>query len=93
MSIKLETVKVYISINDLDEVDKQRILQHEMGAIAMWHYLFMLHQQNLLPEGQWQQQSKAFKFVSQRQAVRQAWEIVKNTFDKPFHDYVNEILD
>ena len=47
--------------DSLDDVDKQRLIQHETGSINMWEYIFSLHQQNLLSDTRWQQLSWNFK--------------------------------
>jgi hypothetical protein len=78
--------------DSLDYVDKQRLLQHEIGAINMWEYLFSLHQQNLLPEARWQLLKWSFKNFGGRQSLHEAWKFSRGGFDKSFQDFMGQYL-
>ena len=46
-------VKGGLEFESLDEVDKQRMLLFERRPFGLWHELFNLRKQNLLPDATW----------------------------------------
>ena len=77
---------------ELDEVDKQRLLLFEFVGMSSWRRSLELHQQGLLPDQDWQQQLRGIELLSQRQSVRVAWERFRGAFDPEFHELVKNYL-
>ena len=86
-------IKGGTDFNALDEIDKQRVLNHEYGVINMWNYFFYLRQQNLMPDDQWNFQVWGFKNFGKRQSVRETWKIVKGGYEKSFQDFISQYLE
>ena len=86
-------VKGGTDFKSLDEVDKQRIIQFELGAIIVLSELFELWQQNLLPDERWKLQTQVLKHIGQRQSVREVWKMMKDSFNKPFQDCMCQYLE
>ena len=78
---------------NLDPIDKQRIIMFEWQAIAGWHNFFNLRQQRLVTEEQWQEVLWIFENIGRRQAVREAWKIFKGGYSKPFQDFMVQYLE
>ena len=74
----------------LDEVDKQRAILFEQRAIAAWNQLFLLRQDGLVPDSQWQELIWSVKHFGSRQSARQCWSVSKASFGKPFQDFISE---
>jgi hypothetical protein len=72
----------------LDAVDQQRLLFFERRAIILWHHMFTLRQQQLIPDADWQWNEWVIRNVGRRQAVRRSWAIFGGSFEKPFRDYI-----
>ena len=86
-------VKGGADFDSLDEVDKQRIMQFEFGALIMLAELYELRQRNLLPDERWKLQTFIMKNVGQRKSVREVWKIFKGGFNKPFQDFMSQFLE
>ena len=77
----------------LDEVDKARILNHEIGALFMQSHFFALLQSHALPEHIWHRQLWTLKQISRRQSVREAWKIYKDSFEKSFQETCGRYME
>ena len=77
---------------ELDAVDKQRLLLFEFVGMSSWRRSLELHQQGLLPDQEWQQQLRGIELLSKRQSVRAAWERFSVAFDPYFHELVKDCL-
>ena len=75
--------------DSLDNVDKERMLVYERRAIALWHHLFVLRQQKLYADAEWHEAKWMIRNFGQRQANREAWRLVKEAFEKPFQEFVD----
>jgi hypothetical protein len=78
--------------DSLDEVDKQRVLLFEWRAITAWNQLFQLRQDGLMPESQWNELLWAIRNFGRRQSAREAWQVFKDAFGRPFQDFVSEYM-
>ena len=78
--------------DSLDEVDRQRAIFFEYRAIAIWHNVFSLRQQNLYPDSDWRWNEWMIRNLGQRQAVREAWRLFKGAYDRPFRNYIDGLL-
>jgi hypothetical protein len=79
--------------DNLDEIDKQRLLCYEWNAMNMWHYFFNLHRQKILPETEWRQLAWTIEYIGRRQAVRKAWSIFKDSYDKSFQNFMAQYME
>jgi hypothetical protein len=70
---------------NLDEIDKQRLVFFERRAILHWHNMFGLREHNLVPDSDWLE----MKWI-RRQSIRESWKIFKDSFQKPFQDFMEE---
>jgi len=74
----------------LDEPDKWRMLFFERRAIVWWHHVYQLRQQGLYREADWQGLKGIIRTVGRRQSVRESWSVFKDSFEKPFGDFLEE---
>ena len=74
----------------LDEVDKTRVILFEQRAIAAWNQLFLLRQEGLVPDSQWQELIWSVEHFGSRQSAKACWNVSKDSFGKPFQDFVSE---
>jgi len=86
-------VKGGTDFNSLDEVDKQRIIQFEIGAITMIAEQYDLWKQKVLPDERWKFQSHFQKHIGQRQSVREAWKLSKDGFPDSFQDWMRPYVE
>jgi hypothetical protein len=77
-------------LNELSEANRQRLLLFERRAITLWHHNFQLRRQELLSDATWYYQNQMIRHLSHRQAMREAWNIFKNTFETSFQEYVDD---
>ena len=85
-------IKGNADFDNLDEIDKQRLLLYEWNAINMWHYFFNLHRQKILPETEWRKLAWTIEHMGRRQVVRKAWSDFKDSYDKPFQDFMSQYV-
>ncbi len=76
--------------DSLDETDRQRLMIYERQAISHWHNMFGLHAQNLLPDSDWYELTWIIREIGRRQSVRESWSIFKDSFRKPFQEFIEE---
>ncbi len=76
--------------DSLDETDRQRLVLFERRAILHWHNMFGLHVQNLVPDSDWHELQWVIRNIGRRQAVRESWNIFKDSFQKPFQEFIEE---
>ena len=82
-------VKGGTQFDALDEVDQQRAVFFEYRAIVLWHHVFELRQQKLTSDADWHWSEWVIQNIGRRQAVREAWQVFKNAYDKPFQEYID----
>ena len=75
--------------NDLDDADKQRLLFFERRAINLWHHMYQLRMQSLLPDVNWHEQTWVIQNIGRRQAIREAWRLFRGGFETPFQEFVD----
>ena len=85
-------VKGEAEFNDLDEVDRRRLIFFERRAIVWWHYNFYLNERGLLLKSEWQAQIGIIRAVANRQAVQASWAAFRDGFEKPFRDFLDEYI-
>jgi hypothetical protein len=76
--------------SSLDEVDRQRLIFFERRAIVLWHHIFSLRQQGLYPDSDWHWNEWIIQNIGRRQAVRETWSTFRDSYEKPFRDYVEQ---
>ena len=74
----------------LDEIDKQRLVFFERRAILHWHNMFGLREHNLVPDSDWLEMKWIIQNIGRRQSIRESWKIFKDSFQKPFQDFMEE---
>ncbi|NIQ12005.1 MAG: hypothetical protein GWO23_21225 [Gammaproteobacteria bacterium] len=77
-------------LSELSEANRQRLLLFERRAITLWHHNYQLRIQGLLSDAVWHYQNAMIRFLSQRQSMREAWGIFKDTFEPSFQTYVDD---
>jgi len=78
---------------NLDEVDKQRLVLFEWCAIQQWANSFNLHQERLLSDAQWRQVQWIIENIGSRQAVRASWQVFKTSFSDEFQDFMSPYME
>ena len=86
-------VKGASEFDSLDEVDQQRLILFEWQAIDAWNNSFQLHRQGLLSDQEWRYQKWVYKNIGKRQAIREAWQVFKESYEEPFQDFMAEYLE
>jgi len=81
-------VKGGLEFESLDAVDKQRLLVFERRPFGLWHELFNLHKQNLLPDATWYEHAWVIRNLGNRQSTREAWRVFQDAYEKPFQEFV-----
>jgi hypothetical protein len=81
-------VKGGLEFESLDRVEKQRMLLFERRAFGLWHELYSLHKQNLLPDSTWHEYAWVIRNLGNRQSKREAWKVFKDAYEKPFQEFV-----
>ena len=77
-------------LSDLDEVDKQRLFLFERRALSLWNHIYHLRTQGLLPDSSWQEQIWIMQNIGQRQAIREAWQTYRGSYETPFQQFLDE---
>ncbi len=77
------------SFESLDEVDQQRLIFFERRAIVLWHHLFSLRQQGLYSDDDWYWNEWVIQNIGRRQSVREAWNQFRDSYTKPFQEYID----
>ena len=83
-------IKADQEFDDLDEVDQQRMMVYERRAIALWHHVFVLRERKLFADAEWHEAKWMIRHFGHRQANRAAWSVIKEAFEQPFQDFVDE---
>jgi len=78
------------NFDELDHVDQQRLIFFERRAIMLWHHLFQMKKQDLIPEANWEETVWVVQNIGRRQALREAWKIFRHNVDKSFGDFVDQ---
>ena len=75
--------------DSLDAADQQRLLFFERRAITLWHHMYQLRMQDLLPDANWYENEWVIQNIGRRQAIREAWRVFGSAFEKSFHEYID----
>ena len=78
------------NLEELDEVDQQRIFFFERRAIMLWHHMYQLRAQGRLPDSSWNEQKWIMQNIGRRQAIRGAWHLYKGGYGLQFQQLVEE---
>jgi hypothetical protein len=79
--------------NELEHVDKIRLMFFERRAIVHWHNMFELYNKKLLPESDWVELNWLIKNLGQRQAIKETWQYFRGSFDYAFQQFMDGNLD
>jgi len=74
----------------LDEVDRDRLIYHYRRGFVVWHQLFDLREQSLLPEADWREHLWTMRSVGRRQAAREAWGAFEESYEPRFRELVSQ---
>ncbi len=76
--------------DSLDCVDQERMVLYERRAIALWHHVYVLRERKLFADSEWHEAKWMIRHFGQRQANRAAWKIIKEAFEQPFQDFIDD---
>lgn len=80
-------------MSDVDDVDKQRIVNHEIGALYMWQQFHLMIERGVLPPHANSALEWSLKGIGSRQAMREAWKAAKASFAPSFRERCAPYLD
>lgn len=75
-------------LEELDEVDRQRVFLFERRALTLWAHIYQLRTQGLLPDASWHEQTWVMQNIGRRQAIREAWQLYKGSYETPFQQFL-----
>jgi hypothetical protein len=52
--------------------------------------MFGLREHNLVPDSDWLEMKWIIQNIGRRQSIRESWTIFKDSFQKPFQDFMEE---
>jgi hypothetical protein len=52
--------------------------------------MFGLHQKNLVPDADWHELKWIIQNIGRRQSIRASWNIFKDSYEKPFQEFIDE---
>lgn len=81
------------ALHELDEVDRERLINHEIGALYMWQQFHWMMERGALPHHSKDALEWALKGVGSRQAMREAWRVAKPGFAPSFQERLSPYLD
>lgn len=76
-------------LDELSEADRQRLLFFERRAIMLWDHNYQLRMQGLFPDSNWHNQNWIIQNIGQRQSLREAWRLFKDSHEISFQEYVD----
>jgi len=79
--------------DSLDSVDQERMVLYERRAIALWHHVYVLRERKLFADSEWHEAKWMIRHFGKRQANRAAWKIIKEAFEQPFQDFVDNQIE
>ena len=85
-------VKGRQGLDNLDEVDRWRIMFLEREIIIHWNHVFQLKKQGLLPDSDWNEQQWIIQNMGNHKAMRASWEIFKGAYEETFQDFVEGLF-
>jgi hypothetical protein len=74
--------------SSLEPVDQTRLMFFERRAIVLWHHVFQLRQNDLLPDADWHEHTWIIQNIGRRQAVREAWRTFRGGWEAPFQEFM-----
>ncbi len=85
-----EVAEIWASdFDSLDEVDRHRIMFFERRAIVLWHHLFHMRERGLLSDPDWHEHRWIMRNLGRRRAVREAWKMFREAYEKPFQEFLD----
>ncbi len=85
--------KGWSDFDNLDAVDKERLVVFEWQAISGWHNWFNLRNQGLISDAQWTELTGIFRNLGKRQSIRESWKSFGNIYGEPFQVFLAEYLE
>ncbi len=76
------------NFDDLDEVDRNRMVFFEWRAIEAWHHMYETHEQGMLPTSQWHKLIWILENLGERESIRASWKQFRGAYDENFQDFV-----
>jgi len=83
-------IKADQNFDNLDQVDQERMMVYERRAIALWHHIFVMRERKLFADAEWHEAKWMIRHFGRRQANRAAWHVIRDAFEQPFQDFVDE---
>ena len=72
------------------EAERTRLVLFSRSAIAHWHSMFKLHQQELLSDSNWNEVVGSVENVIRgRQDTLAAWKLFRDSFDPAFREFLD----
>ncbi len=62
---------------------------HARSALKHWQNMFALRQQDLVKDGDWNELLWLIQHFGDYQSTRMAWTLFRESFDKPFQDFID----
>ena len=84
--------KARSGLDTLDEIDQIRVVMHARSALKHWQNMFALRQQNLVTDGDWNELLWLIPHFGDYQSTRTAWTMFRESFDRPFQDFIDRQL-
>ena len=78
-----------LEFDSLDDIDRLRLMFFERRAIVLWHHLFRMREQNLLTDSDWHEHRWIMQNFGRRRAVREAWRMFRDAYERPFQDFLD----
>lgn len=78
---------------ELDDADRQRLVFFEWRAISGWSHYFHMHRQGLVEPHQWQELQGNFSRIGRRQAMRAAWQQVRDGYEADFRAFLDRHIE
>ena len=82
-----------VDLDALDEVDRERVINWEIGVIYLLGHWYTQHRQGLMPAHILRTYEWTLTGVGQRQAFREAWRVSKDNFDDSFQQYLGNYIN
>jgi hypothetical protein len=77
-------------LDALDEIDQVRVVMHSRSALKHWHNMFAMRRQHLVSDADWDELLWLIQHFGGIQNTRAAWAMFKDSFEKPFQDFIEQ---
>ena len=78
--------------DELDAIDRQRLILFEWRALDVWHLAFQQHQAGIMNDVQWNKALFNIELMGARQALREAWKVYRTGYDEAFRNLADPYL-